>query len=336
MSAPPGARADRNVCPPGGEPLTRVDTPDQKTVEEVCTFLGVTPDKLIKTLVCVADGKPVLALVRGDHDLNEGKLRRLLGVWSLRLADGGTIEEVTGAPVGFAGPVGLFSVPTVADYDVASVADGVTGANEGDAHFVGVNPGRDFDPERYGDIRYAANGDGCPRCQGTLRARRCIEVGHIFKLGTRYSEAIGANFLDDQGQEKPIIMGTYGIGVSRILPAVVETGRDEAGIIWPSSIAPFDAVVILLNPTQASHAEAAEAVTGALESEGFDVLVDEREESPGVKFKDADLIGIPVQVVIGRTFEKEGKFEVRRRGSPERHMVSLEQLAAIARQLLAE
>ncbi len=230
------------------EALQEVETPSKKSVEEVAQFLTVSPSRLIKTLI-VSNGSGAIAaaLVRGDHALNEIKLKHLLGWEEIALADAATVERVTGGPSGFSGPVGLTGLPIVADHGIASVRNAVTGANRFDRHLCNVNLNRDFTPERFADIRMAMDGDGCPRCAGTLRISRGIEVGHIFKLGTKYSEALGANYLDEDGQSRPMVMGCYGIGVGRTAAAAIEQNHDQDGICWPLPLAPYSVLVLPLN-----------------------------------------------------------------------------------------
>jgi prolyl-tRNA synthetase len=323
--SPPPAR------PAGAPELTRVETPGQKTIEHVSAFLSVEPNDLVKTLLYVADGETVAALVRGDHDVNEAKLRRVLGVTSLELADAPTVEAASGAPVGFAGPVGLEGVRLIVDGWVAAMARCVTGANDADAHFAGVVPGRDFEPDTVADIRFVMDWDVCPRCGEPLELKPCIEVGHIFKLGTRYSEALGATCLDSQGEARPLIMGCYGIGIARIAAAAVESLSDEKGIVWPPAIAPYDVLVMPLDMTQDELTDAAERAYGDLGEAGFDVLLDDRPDRPGAKFKDAELIGVPLRVVVGRSYVQRGVFEVQVRSDDSRHDVEPAGLVAFVR-----
>lgn len=305
------------------KPFTMLDTPGARTIDQVTAFLKASPKKLVKTLMYVADGKPIAALVRGDRDLNEAKMSRMLGIESLEMAGPEMIQKLTGAEVGFAGPVGLKGVRIVADHEVRTLANFITGANKTDAHYVNVNLDRDFTVDEWADIRVASDGDPCPKCEGVMRATRGIEVGHIFKLGTKYSVAMGATFLDADGKEKNFIMGCYGLGVSRMLAAVPEASHDKDGIIWPVSIAPFEVVVLLLNPEDEAQAEAAVRVYEELQERGVDVLLDDRDERSGVKFKDSDLLGIPVQVVVGR-LAAEGKIEMRLRRDKQAREVQLD------------
>jgi len=304
-----------------------VDTPNVRTIEQVTSFLKKSPKKLVKTLIYKAGDEVVAALVRGDRELNEPKLRQALGVKSVEMADAETIEKLTGAEVGFAGPVGLNGAIIIADREIADMVNFVVGGNKTDAHFVNVNIGRDFEPAKFTDLHVASKGDPCPRCKGSLREERGIELGHIFKLGTVYSEKMNAMFLDDDGKENPFVMGCYGMGVSRMLAAIPEANNDKDGMIWPISVAPFEVEVLLLNPDDEDQCVAAARLYEELQQAGVDVLLDERDERPGVKFKDADLIGVPIQVVAGR-FAGEGKVEVRQRTSSEKEQVSLDEATA--------
>jgi len=316
------------VARPKIEPteLSKVATPGKRTIEEVSGFLKVAPARLVKTLLYHYPGGFVAALVPGDSDLNEDKLKRVLDTETLRLAEPDEILHLTGAPVGFSGPVGLQQkapeVKILADYDLEGAADLVTGANEADAHLVGVAVGRDFQVDAFCDLRNAAEGDSCPRCGAPMKGLHGIEVGHLFKLGTIFSEPMGATFVDESGKEQPILMGCYGMGITRIAAAAAEVGHDDQGLIWPRAIAPFDCVVLQLDVKDAKVKDAAETVAGALEAEGWDVLLDDRDLRPGAKFKDADLIGVPCQVVVGKRFLETGKFEVRARDGKDLTKVS--------------
>ena len=304
---------------PSGKNIEKVSTPGKKSVEEVSGFLGVQASSLIKTLIYETDRGVVAICVRGDFEINEVKLKRELSVQTLQLAGDEAVRKATGAPVGFAGPVGL-KIPVYADYSVKGVSIGVTGANEADTHLVNVSPARDFKAE-YLDVRNAVAGDRCPRCSGSLVIKRGIEVGHIFKLGTRYSEAMGATFLDESGVEKPMIMGCYGIGIGRTAAASVEQNHDEFGIIWPAPLAPFDCEVVPVNVKDAESLKVAEEIYSALRASGVDALLDDRDERAGVKFKDADLIGIPLRVTVGERNLKQGLVEIKERRSGEVKLV---------------
>lgn len=315
----------------GGRAIERVSTPGKKTIEEVSAFLKTSPQNLIKTLIYETDKGLVAALVRGDHEINEFKLRNSVGAAFVKLAEEEAVRKATGAPVGFAGPVKL-KIPIYADYGVRAMTDGITGANENDAHLMHVSAERDFKAV-YADIRNAEAGDRCPRCVGTFEIKRGIEVGHIFKLGTKYSESMGASFLDEAGKEQVIIMGCYGIGVGRTAAASIEQNHDEAGIIWPKPLAPFDCEVLPVNVRDEETKKAAEAIYDALKRE-MDVLLDDRDERAGVKFKDADLIGIPVRVTIGERNLKQGMVEIKERKTGEVKLVKLDDAAAEVKKLL--
>lgn len=290
--------------------MEKVATPGASSIDAVSRTLGIPASRLIKTLLVTApDGAPVVALVRGDRELNEAKLAKLLGGPS-PLADAPTVKKLTQAPVGFAGPVGLHNVRIVADREIASVRDGVVGANESDAHFIHVLPGRDFPVPEYVDLRTAVAGDVSPTDpEGRLYTQRGIEVGHVFNFGTRYSAKMSATFSDETGTPQLMQGGSYGIGVSRTMAAAVEQHHDADGIRWPVPLAPFEAVVISVGREDA-QTQAAEALYEQLAAAGVDVLLDDRDERPGVKFKDADLIGYPVQVVVGRGLAENGTVEV--------------------------
>ena len=313
-------------------PLERVDTPGQRTIEHVTAFLGVEPRKLVKTLIYKAGDRVIAALVRGDRELSEDKLRAVIGA-QLEMAEEETIRRVSGAPVGFAGPVGIKEAEIVVDEEIRGERNFVTGGNEADLHLRNVNWGRDFPVGKWAEIRSGVAGDLCPECGRVLKARRGIELMHIFKLGTIYSEVLNAYFLDEDGARKPVVMGCYGIGTTRMIAAVVEQFHDESGIIWPVSVAPFEVVVIPVNHDDETQREIAEKLAAELEADGYEVLLEDRAERPGVKFKDADLIGLPGQIVVGR-LAAEGKVEVRRRAGESR-TVPVEEAAATMRELLA-
>jgi len=314
--------------------IKSVSTPGQKTVDEVSGFLNITPATLIKTLIYESEKGPVAVLLRGDLELNEMKLERVLGASDICLADEDVVQEVTHAPSGFAGPVGL-SVPIYADYSVLSVKEGVTGANAEDTHIQNVAPGRDFEA-KYADLAFAKEGDGCPRCAGRLCIRRGIEVGHVFKLGTKYSEAMGATFLDSNGRERPMIMGCYGIGIGRTAAASIEQNHDEAGIIWPIGLAPYAVEVLVIKVKDEPSMSAAEDIYSALTDAGVETLFDDRDERAGKKFKDADLIGIPLRVIVGERNLAEGLVEVKVRATGEVKKVKVEEAVAEVQGLLKE
>lgn len=319
------------------KPLTKLHTPNVGSIEAVSKFLKCKPHQMLKTLIYVADDKPIAVLIRGDHEANENKVRRAVGAKKLALAENDVVERVTGAPVGFAGPVGLKEqVPVWADEDVAGMANCIIGANEGDQHYVGANLDRDFKVDRFADLRNAAAGDPSPRSDAKLEVRKTVEIGHVFKLGTKYSEALGAKFLDDKEQQQTIIMGCYGIGVNRILASLIETKSDANGIVWPMSIAPYEVIVSTVNAQEAEVASAGEKLYGELQKLGVDVLYDDRDQRPGVKFKDADLIGIPLRVVIGGRGLKEGNLELKWRTKEKADMISVSGAAEAIAKLVAE
>jgi len=320
---------------PDAKPIAKVHTPQVGSIEAVCKLLKCKPQKMIKTLIYVAGGKPVAVLVRGDHEANEGKIRRALGVASLEMADPATILQVTGAPVGFAGPVGI-KCPVIADHDVPLLVNAITGANEEDQHFVNVNVATDYQLDTTHDLRNATGGDPSPRGEGTLELVHGIEVGHVFKLGTKYSSALGAMFDDEKEFRQPIIMGCYGIGVNRIIAGLAETKHDENGLIWPLSVAPYEVILSVIDVTEAPTMTAAESLYAELKAAGVDVLLDDRDQRPGVKFKDADLIGIPLRVNVGGKGLKEGVVELKWRESKEADKVPVADAArAIQERLVA-
>ncbi|MEN6458483.1 MAG: proline--tRNA ligase [Thermoguttaceae bacterium] len=294
------------------DPVRQVATPGVSTIEQVSAFLKCRPRDLIKTLIYVADGQPIAVLLRGDHEANDGKIRRARKAEKLELAPPEVIAKVTGAPVGFAGPVGMKQkIPILADREVRQMVNAATGANAADTHLTGVNPGRDFQPDLFADLRNAIAGDPCPRCSGKLVLRHAIEVGHVFKLGTKYTAALGAKFLDADEQLKPIIMGCYGIGVNRIIAGLIETSHDQDGIIWPVTLAPYEVLIAPVKVPDEASMKVAGQLHDQLTAAGIDVLLDDRDCRAGVKFKDADLIGVPLRVVVGERGLKEGKLEVK-------------------------
>ena len=295
-------------------PVEEVHTPDVRTIEEVCAFLDVTPQEVVKTLIFVADGKTVAVLIRGDEEVNEIKLNNYLQADSLEFAMDDVILDATGSPRGFAGPVGI-KCDIIADYSLINMKNFVVGANREDYHLKNCNIGRDCEVTQYADLRMITESDPCPRCGGEIRFARGVEVGHVFKLGTKYSDAMNATFLDRDGKEKNMIMGCYGIGVGRTAAACVEQSNDENGIIWPMSIAPFQLIITPVNMNDARLSEAAADLYTKLTERGLDVLLDDRDERAGVKFKDADLTGIPIRVTIGAKKLAEGSIEVKFRKS---------------------
>jgi prolyl-tRNA synthetase len=316
-------------------PLEQVHTPGQRTVDQVSGFLSVEPSQLMKSLLYVADGSPVLVLVRGDHEVSEAKLRTVLGA-SVRPAEPDEVLAATGANIGFIGPVGLTGVRIIADESLRDGKGYVSGANQDDFHVIGIHVGRDFDPEEFRDVRAVLDGDGCPEGDGELRVQRAIELGHIFKLGTKYSASLGATFSDKDGAERPIVMGSYGIGLERIMAAVIEQQHDDDGIVWTSSVAPYDVLVLPVNVDHDETMRVSESVYNALVESGFEVLLDDRDERPGSKFKDADLIGIPVRVTVGERGLASGKIEVRVRKTGEEILAAPGEVASVVHRLREE
>ena len=310
------APAPANPKPEDLLPAQEVSTPNAKTIDEVASFLKQPAENFIKMLVYKADGKAVIVLMRGNDELNEIKLKKLLNAAELEKAEPDFYEQTTGSPLGFAGPCGLkqknAEIKIYADNHIKTIVNGIAGANKKDTHLKNINPGRDFEPDQYADLKLASKGDHCPRCSAEFNFTRGIEVGHTFKLGTKYSLSMGANFLDENQQSKPMIMGCYGIGVSRVIAAAIEQSHDENGIIWPAPLSPFEVELIALD-TQGEVKQKADEIYNTLRAEGITVLYDERDERPGVKFKDADLIGIPHRIVIGKKLLPEGKLEYKAR-----------------------
>ncbi len=324
----------RATPPEAARPRTRVATPAMRTVEEVAAFLGVEADRLVKTLLFDAGGEIVAVLVRGDHQVNETKLKNHLGGREVTPATPAQVEKATGAPVGFAGPVGLAGVPVFADCHVEMLENFVVGANEADAHFVDVCHGRDFTVAAWADLKSAAPGDPCPKCGKPLEIVRGIEVGHVFKLGTKYTQAMQATYLDEEGKEQVSVMGCYGIGTGRTVAAAIEQNHDADGIVWPLPLAPFAVHLVTLSETDAAVRGTAEKLVGDLAARGIEVLWDDREERPGVKFKDADLLGMPLRVVVGGKSLARGVGELRVRRSGEKSEAPLAELAATVERIL--
>ena len=280
--------------------LLKIETPNAHTIDELVESLGMSAHNFAKTIIYKADDKYIAAMVRGDRDVNEVKLKNLVGCTDdLELAEPSMVREITKAQVGFAGPIGL-GIPVYADKEVEMMKNFVVGANEPDMHYINVNIGRDFTPDVVADIRVVVTGDKCPKCGGEIKSEQGIEVGHIFKLGTKYSDALGLKYLDEEGKQQTVIMGCYGIGVTRCVAAAVEQLHDDNGIIWPVSIAPYQAIVVPANYKDEAQMAVAEKLYNELLDAGVEALIDDRAERAGVKFKDADLIGIPVRIVVGK------------------------------------
>lgn len=309
-------------------PMRLVATPGKRTVEEVAAFLGVAPQRVAKTMLYVADDKPYAVVLRGDREVNEIKLKRLLQAQALRPASSEEILALTGAPAGFAGPFGLTAAAGVlTDDSLRGLSEVVTGGNAQDQHAMHVQPGRDFPVADWVDIKTAVAGDACPRCGGSLQIDRGIEVGHTFKLGTKYSQVMQARVLDQTGKERTCVMGCYGIGVSRIVAAAIEQHHDDKGIVWPASLAPYAVVVLTLSANQSAVLEAGERVYTELLQAGVSVLLDDRDERAGIKFKDAELLGFPIIVALGKSLA-EGCAEVQVRRSGEKQQVRLDGILA--------
>jgi prolyl-tRNA synthetase len=301
-----------NIFEDADKPLEEISTPNVGKIEDVAKFLKVETRQLVKTLIFVADGKPVAAVLPGDRDVNEIKLRKVLDADEVLPADAQTVREVTGAEVGFAGPVGL-SIPILVDRTLEGLKGGVIGANKTDTHLLHFDLARDLAPETLVDIAFPKVGDLAPNRKGRLSEKRGVEVGHVFKLGTKYSVALGANVLDENGKSIPAVMGCYGIGVSRTLQAVIEQCHDGNGIVWPASVAPYTVLITVLSPKHEESMTRATALAAELEAAGIDVIVDDREERPGFKFKDADLLGFPLRLTIGERGLAKGIVELKPR-----------------------
>ncbi len=315
------------------KPLEKVITPGKKSVEEVSAFLAVSPQQLVKTLIFMADGKPVAVLIRGDHQVNEIKLKRLLSATELILADTKTVEGLTGGPSGFSGPIGLKGVDLIGDLSVKEMSDCVIGANGKDAHYIHARPVRDFFVGRFSDLRDVVVGDPCPKCNASLAIDRGIEVGHVFMLGTKYSEAMRATYLDPEGKERLMVMGCYGIGVSRMMAAAIEQHHDEHGIIWPETIAPFMVHIIPVQDQSEAVMKAAEAIYATLSQHRIETLLDDRRERAGVKFNDADLLGLPYQIIIGEKNLKEGLIEIKHRRNHQKERIQTDHIISYLSQL---
>jgi prolyl-tRNA synthetase len=314
--------------PAAAQPLAQVATPGTRTIQEVSTLLGVTPDRCVKTLIVEgSDGGVVALVIRGDHELNAVKAQKIPGVASpLRMASATRVQAAIGTEPGFIGPKGL-SIPVVADHAAAALADFVCGANEKDAHLTGVNWGRDLPEPQVADLRSVVDGDPSPSGQGRLVIRRGIEVGHIFQLGAKYSQALGLSVLDPDGKPLTPLMGCYGIGVTRIVAAAIEQNHDDKGIIWPDPIAPYTVLLVTLNHDRSEAVRnKADALYAALEAAGVDVLYDDRDARPGVKFADAELLGIPHCIVVGDRGLAAGKLEYRHRRSAENTEIAVDEV----------
>jgi prolyl-tRNA synthetase len=330
----------RPIAPPPAWPGTTpagpeaVHTPGTTSVPDVAAFLHLAPAHFVKTMIVETDKELAVALVRGDDEVNEIKLKNALDALHIQLAAESKVEQVTGGAMGFSGPVGLKGVRVVADPEVMRMTVCATGANRADHHLVGVVPGRDFTPDVVADLRQARVGDPCPRCGAPLEFARGIEVGHIFKLGTKYSAKMQCNFLDEKGQTFPMIMGCYGLGIGRTVASAVEQNHDDAGIVWPRPLAPFEVELLALNPDQPAVREASEKIYTGLQEAGVEVFFDDRDERPGVKFNDADLIGFPVRLVVGKKGVEQGQAELSLRSDRVKTPVALADAVGKAKELL--
>lgn len=318
------APAAPETCPKEDlKPLNKVETPNARTIEDLVRFFKTTSKKFAKTLIFTADKKIVAVMVRGDREVNEIKVINALGgAIEFEMADPETVFKATSAKVGFAGPIGIKVDYLFIDNEVASMSNMIVGANDTGYHYENANFGRDFEG-KVGDFRNVSEGDICPKCGKPLTIARGIEVGHIFKLGTKYSDTMGADFIDENGESKPLIMGSYGIGINRTMAAIIEQNNDENGIIWPISVAPYKVIIIPVVTKNEEQMAAANALYEKLQKLGIDVLIDDREERAGVKFKDADLIGIPIRVTVGKKIS-EGMVEFKLRSKTDIELVPVD------------
>lgn len=314
--------------------LQKFHTPGVKTIDQLVQTLGVKPSDIMKTVVFMADGEPVAVVIRGDQEINELKVKNYLGAEMIEVADPEAVETWTGVPVGFVGPYGL-NLPVLFDHTAANMEQGIAGANETDYHFRNLVLERDIARVNTGDFRIVQEGDPCPRCnEGTLKFYRGIEIGHVFKLGTKYSDKLKATYLDTSGKAETMIMGCYGIGVSRILSAVIEQNHDDHGIVWPLALAPYQVHLVPVSVKDEVQMQLAQNLYEQLQNKGIEVLLDDRDERAGVKFKDADLIGLPVRIVIGKD-AGEGRVEFVERSKPGmKSTVSVEEALERLKELL--
>ncbi|GAE36065.1 prolyl-tRNA synthetase [Halalkalibacter akibai JCM 9157] len=316
--------------------LTEIDTPNTKTINELTTLLSVEASQVIKSILFMVDGQPVLVLVRGDHEVNEIKVGNVFNKAVVEIASAEQVLEILACETGFIGPISVpEKVTVIADKAVETIVNGVCGANAKDKHFQSVNPGRDFQVSRYEDLRLIQEGDPSPDGVGTIKFAKGIEVGHVFKLGTKYSDALGAKYLDENGKSQTMIMGCYGIGVTRTIAAIVEQNSDENGIVWPVSVAPFDLHLVTLNIKDEAQKQLGEELYRSLSNERFEVLYDDRPERAGVKFKDSDLIGLPIRIAVGKK-ASEGIVEVKVRKTGEMSEVHVSELVEKLKEMLSE
>lgn len=330
-----GQEVAEYISEENSDSIKEVHTPNLKSVEEVAQQLNVKPSNLIKTMIVEVDGNLIAALVRGDYELSLTKLRKSLGAEIVELATPDQILEATGGPMGFSGPVGL-KIRKVADISVKTMGTSVTGANKADYHVINVTLGKDFEINEFYDIRVASDGDKCPKCDGgSLISTRGIEVGHVFMLGTKYSEAMNATFVDSDGKEKPFIMGCYGIGIGRTVAAAIEQNHDESGMIFPKSLAPFQVTVLPLKIKDERILAESERIYSELIEAGYEAIIDDRDVGPGFKFKDAELIGIPIIVAVGPRTIKDNEAEVKVRKTGDSRNIKLKEVVKEVSELLA-
>ncbi len=315
-------------------PLEEVDTPGMSTIEQVSSFLKVPQNHTLKAVFYIADGEFVMVVIRGDIEVNEVKLKNALHCFDLRLATEAEVKQA-GIVAGSASPIGISGIRVIADDSITSGANFIAGANKPDTHVRNVNYPRDFKVDLIADIARAKAGEGCPRCGSKLSSSRGIEVGHVFKLGTFLSEKLGAFYIDANGVSHPMVMGCYGIGLGRLLAAAIEQNHDDKGIIWPMSIAPYHIYLCPLYLENPRVATAAEKLYAELETQGLEVLFDDRQESPGVKFNDADLLGIPIRVTISPRTLEANSAEIKKRSEKEPQLVPIEGMAARLKELIA-
>jgi prolyl-tRNA synthetase len=307
--------------------MVKIETPGTRKVKSVCEFFGITPDKLVKTLVYLADDEPVAVLVRGDRELEEVKLKNFLGATDVRPADDKEIFDATGVPSGYLGPIGS-RIRLLADQEITTMVNFTVGANEKNFHLQNVNHGRDFEAQEVGDFRQLTKADPCPVCGSPIRLVEGIEVGHIFKLGTSYSESMHAYYQDGEGNERPLVMGCYGIGVSRVVAAAIEQNHDDNGIIFPVPLAPYPVTVLNLGLSDPEVSGAAEKIYDELNDAGIEAFIDDRDERPGIKFKDADLLGFPIRITVGKRFKENSMVEVRGRANGTTEEVGIEDVVS--------
>lgn len=315
------------------QPLSKAATPNSRTIEEVTAFLNQDAGRFVKTLIYNVDGKALAVMVRGDREVNETKVLKLIGGVEIALADAEMVEQATGAKIGFAGPIGL-RCPLIMDQEITHMANFITGANETGYHYINVNL-EDFKADMTADVRQIMEGGTCPVCGGKIVFKKGIEVGNTFKLGTKYSKAMNLEFSDPENKLNPVWMGSYGIGIGRCMAALAEQYNDEHGLCWPMNIAPYQAAVVIISKKDEQQTEAAEALTAKLKQAGIDVILDDRDERPGVKFKDMDLIGVPVRITIGRRIG-EGIAELKLRTVQQAEEIQIEDIPQRVRQLIGE